>query len=57
MKTTLDLPPDLLRIVAAEGITLPDLVTRLLRRHFGQTHPEPEDENENETLDWRDELL
>jgi hypothetical protein len=55
MKTTLDLPPDLLQIAAAAGISLPDLITRLLRRHFGQSSVEPE--NENETLDWRDELL
>jgi hypothetical protein len=55
MKAIIDLPPDLLQIVAAEGIALPDLVTRLLRRHFGLTNPKPEPEID--ALDWRDELL
>lgn len=55
VKTIIDLPPDLLETAAAGGISLPDLITRLLRRHFGQVYPEAE--AETDALDWRDELL
>ncbi len=62
MKTTIDLPPDLLRsaarVVAAEGIALPDLIVRLLRRHLRKISKKPAPETPpNEPLDWRQELL
>ena len=63
MKTTIDLPTELLKSatqqVAAEGIALPDLIARLLRRHLKKSpkrRPGPLEE-EREHLDWRQELL
>lgn len=62
MKTTIDLPPDLLRsaarAVAAEGIALPELIAQLLRRHLRRISKKPVKEIPNdESQDWRQELL
>lgn len=62
MKTTIDLPPELLqsvaRVVAAEGVALQDLIARLLRHHLRRSSKKSEPEAlPHETLDWRQELL
>lgn len=55
MKTTIDLPPDLLRSVTAMGIALPELVADLLRAYLADRPDLPADRSE--LLAWRDELL
>ena len=58
MKTTIDLPPDLLRSVDEKEIALPDLIVRLLRSHLRRISKKPELEiAPDEHLDWRQELL
>ena len=58
MKTTIDLPPDLLRSVDEKEIALPDLIVRLLRSHLRRISKKPELEiPPDEHLDWRQELL
>ena len=58
MKTTIDLPSDLLRTAERVGIDLPELIVRLLRRHLRKTPEKPRPETPpNDILDWRQELL
>jgi len=58
MKTTIDLPPDLLRSVDEEKIALPDLIVHLLRRHLRRISKKPAKENlPDDHRDWRQELL
>ena len=58
MKTTIDLPPDLLRSVDEKEIALPDLIVRLLRSHLRRISKKAELEiPPDEHLDWRQELL
>ncbi|MEO8617105.1 MAG: hypothetical protein ABI600_18350 [Luteolibacter sp.] len=58
MKTTIDLPPDLLRLAAHLGIDLPHVIEHLLRRHLRKISTKLEMETHaNESLDWRQELL
>jgi hypothetical protein len=54
MKTTIDIPPDLIPFTCAAGVSLPEIITELLRDHVAQSHPAPK--TETDTLDWRDEL-
>jgi hypothetical protein len=58
MRTTIELPPDLLRAIDVEKIALPKLIVRLLRRHLRQISEKPVKEiHLDEPLDWRQELL
>jgi|GEM_PF-3369537 len=58
MKTTIDLPPDLLRSVDEEKIALPELIVRLLRRHLRRIVKNPVKQiPRDEHIDWRQELL
>ncbi|MEO5715360.1 MAG: hypothetical protein ABIT37_17915 [Luteolibacter sp.] len=58
MKTTIDLPPDLLRSASHVEIDLPDLIVRLLRRHLRKISKKSEPETPtDEHRDWREELL
>ena len=58
MKTTIDLPPDLLRSVDEKEIALPELIVHLLRRHFRRISKKPAKEiSPEDHLDWRQELL
>ena len=63
VKTSVNLPPELVRaiapLLAAEGVALPDLMVRLLRRHVRKLAAKPPtvSGNEHEHLAWRQELL
>ena len=58
MKTTIDLPPDLVRCADEEEIALPELIVRLLRRHLHRLSKKSAQKiSPDEPLDWRQELL
>ncbi len=58
MKTTIDLPADLLHSMDEQEIALPELIVRLLRRHLRRISKKPVKEiSPDESPDWRQELL
>ncbi len=58
VKTTIDLPPDLLRSVDEKEIGLSELITRLPLRHLHRIAEKPVMEiSADDHSEWRQELL